>query len=128
MNATTHPNGIAPTASGNYRLGAKGGRMAQAWQHIWNQLSRTEWKGSLELAQDAAREFNLKPITVSEMLCRMRASGVIEQEMIPVKTQYVRKGKPYESLRPRVHYRIAKRTDGVQQAIPYVHNGNYDAR
>jgi hypothetical protein len=118
MTVTTHPNGIAPTASGNYRLGAKGGRMAQAWQYIWDRLSRTDWKGSMELAQDAAEQFNLKPITVSEMLCRMRASGVIEQTRKPVETHYVRKGKPYTSYRPRVHYRIAK-TQPVAQVVEF---------
>jgi hypothetical protein len=108
MAVTTRPNGTAPTTSGNYRLGGKGGKMAQAWQHIWDQLSETEWRGSLELAHDAATRFDLKQVSVSEMLCRMRASGVIEQTMLPRETSYLRKGKPYTSNRPRVHYRIAK--------------------
>lgn len=107
MTVQTHPNGIAPVSSGQYKLGAKGGRMAKAWQYIWDRLDRTEWKGSLELAGEAAVEFGLKPVSVSEMLCRMRASGVIEQTMIATPTEYVRRGKPFTANRPRVHYRIA---------------------
>lgn len=107
MTTITRPNGLAPVTSGNYKLGAKGGRMAEAWQHVWDQLSRTDWAGGLELAYDAAAKFDLKPVSVSEMLCRMRASGVIEQKLITKPTEYVRRGKPFTAKRARVHYRIA---------------------
>jgi hypothetical protein len=103
----THPNGIAPTTSGNYRLGAKGGRMALAWQDIWDELSLTDWKGGLELAREAAAKHHLKTISISEMLCRMRAAGTLEQEMIEAETTYVRYGKSFTANRKRVHYRIA---------------------
>jgi hypothetical protein len=105
MATITHPNGIAPTEAGTYRLGAKGGRMAKAWQFIWDRFDGG-WKDGLKLAQEAAGEFDLKPISISEMLCRMRAAGVIEQEMIEAPTQYVRGGKTFFSNRKRVHYRI----------------------
>lgn len=120
----THPNGIAPVTSGNYKLGAKGGRMGNAWQYVWDRLDKNDWKGGLELSKEAAEAFKLKPVTVSEMLCRMRASGVIEQTQIPVETKYVRKrgrrddesDQEYAQVKPstfvakraRVHYRIAK--------------------
>lgn len=110
---TTRPNGTAPLDAGTYKLGAKGGRMAAAWQHVWDRLDRTEYKGALELAQDAAAAYDLKPVSVSEMLCRMRAAGVLEQEMIKAPTTYSRAGKhgvpmPFTAMRPRVHYRIAE--------------------
>ena len=126
MDIITHPNGIAPVSSGQYQLGAKGGRMAQAWQHIWDQLDREDWKGSLELAEEAAAKFNLKKVSVSEMLCRMRASGVIEQRMIAKPTTYVRKDKPFTANRPRVHYRIAARdSDKAHDARTVVNDGNF---
>lgn len=100
------PNGTAPTAVGPYRLGAKGGRMAEAWQDIWNQLSTTAWIGGLELSREMADKYKLKPISVSEMLCRMRAGGALEQTMKAAPTQYTRKGSTFTAQRHRVHYRI----------------------
>lgn len=90
MTTTTYPNGIAPVNAGNYQLGAKGGRMAQAWQYVWNRLNTHSWTDGMQISRDAAAEFNLKPVSVSEMLCRMRAAGVIEQEMIVAPTTYAR--------------------------------------
>lgn len=90
MTVITHPNGIAPTESGNYRLGAKGGRMAKAWQYIWDQFDGSNFKDGMQLANDAAAMFDLKPISVSGMLCRMAAAGALEQEMIPAATHYLR--------------------------------------
>lgn len=111
---TTHPNGIAPVNAGTYKLGAKGGRMAQAWQFIWDQLNTSDYKGGLELATEAAAKFNLKKVSVSEMLCRMRAAGVIEQKITDAPTTYIRQNKEYTALRPRVHYRIVpNRPSGV---------------
>lgn len=124
MTTSIRPNGIAPVSSGAYKLGAKGGRMASAWQYIWDRMSTTEWRSSSELAQDAAQAFGLKPVTLSEMLCRMRASGVIEQKDIPIPTEYVRKrgrregesiaqyaavpASIFTSQRKRPHYRIKR--------------------
>lgn len=120
---TTHPNGIAPirtkgpNPSGSFRMGAKGGRMAQAWQYIWDRLSAVDFKPASALAQEAAQAFDLKPVSVTEMLCRMRSTGVLEQSMIPVKTTYQRgSGKPYTAMRPSVHYRIATR-DGAPDEV-----------
>jgi hypothetical protein len=90
METTTRPNGTAPLDAGTYKLGAKGGRMASAWQHVWDRLDRTEYRGALELAQAAAQAYDLKSVSVSEMLCRMRAAGVIEQKMIKAPTTYNR--------------------------------------
>jgi hypothetical protein len=122
MTTTTHPNGIAPIHVGTYQLGAKGGRMAQAWQHIWDRLGRTDYTDGMELAKSAADEFGLKPSSVSMMLCRMRAAGVIEQIETEAPTPYRRKRlrragesdedyaqvpvSEFTSMRRRVHYRI----------------------
>lgn len=111
--ATEHPNGIAPAQSlgvnrgGTFQLGAKGGRGALAWQYVWDRLDRKEWRYGLDLATEAAEKFDLKPVSVIELLSRMRSSGALEQAMIPVPTTYVRYGKPFVAKRPRVHYRIA---------------------
>ncbi len=109
VNLTAHPNGIAPLPAGNYRFGAKGGRMAQAWQFVWDRLDRATWVSGQELADKAAAAFDLKPVSVTEMLSRMRGTGVLEQKMVPLLTEYLRYGKPYVAYRPRVHYRIAAR-------------------
>jgi len=117
---TTHPNGIAPVDRGTYRLGGKGGRMAQAWQYVWDRLDRDRWYGSMELSRDAAQAFGLKPVSVSEMLGKMRAAGVIEQTMIVAPTRYTRKGKTFDAARARVHYRIAVDGRSVDPAEPVV--------
>jgi hypothetical protein len=104
--STKRPNGDAPLDAGTYKLGAKGGRMAQAWQYVWDHLSRTEWTDGMKISHKAADAHDLKPVSISEMLCRMRAAGVIEQEMIPAPTDYNRKGVHFTANRKRVHYRI----------------------
>jgi len=115
MQTTTQPNGAAPTkvllADGrDITLGGKGGRLALAWQHVWDRLDRTEWKSARDLAESAAEEYDLKRISVTEMLCRMATSGVLEQKMIPLPTTYHRGGKDIVMQRPRVHYRIADKS------------------
>lgn len=107
-----HPNGVAPTGltlhgGRKISLGGKGGRLAQAWQHVWDQLDRKTWTSSSALAEEAAEKFDLKPVSVTEMLCRMRATGVLEQKMVILPTTYHRGGKDIIMNRPRVHYRIA---------------------
>lgn len=112
MATVTLPNGLAPNVlnwsgakTGTFRLGAKGGRMAAAWQDAWNGLSRTEWTRADVLADQVSRAHDIKPTTIKELFSRMRAQGVLEQKMIPVPTTYAR-GKGYTANRPRVHYRI----------------------
>lgn len=111
MNATLHPNGAAPTTSpganrgGTFRMGAKGGRTAQAWQWIWDQLTTTDWTYGDDLAIRAADRYDLGKPTVVELLARMRKAGNLEQKLIPVPTVYAR-GKGFTANRPRVHYRI----------------------
>lgn len=115
MEATIeHPNGIAPTVSpgqnkaGTFRLGAKGGKGAQAWQYVWDHLSTTEWISGTDLAQEAADKFGLKLTSMVELLSRMRTVGALDQNMLPIVTTYRRDGGEYTARRPRVHYRIAR--------------------
>ncbi len=109
---STQPNGPAPTTSpgankgGTFRMGAKGGKGAQAWQCAWDRLSRTEWTRSDLLVKELMALFDLKRTSIVELLSRMRMAGFLEQKMIPVATTYAR-GKGYTANRPRVHYRIA---------------------
>lgn len=125
MMTETRPNGTAPMRSlgankgGSFRLGAKGGRSADAWQYIWDRLDRTEWRYGMDLATEAAERFNLKLVSVVEMLSRMRASGVIEQTKLPIPTTYHRGGKDIVMQRPRVHYRIAKQEIPVEAGATY---------
>lgn len=125
MTKEAHPNGTAPMRSlganrgGSFRLGAKGGRGADAWQYIWDRLDRDEWRFGLDLAKEAAEKFNLKPVSVIEMLSRMRASGVIEQKKLPVPTTYHRGGEDIVMQRPRVHYRIAAQEIPVEAGATY---------
>jgi 7-cyano-7-deazaguanine synthase in queuosine biosynthesis len=119
MNATTHPNGIAPTRSvgsnkgGTFEIGAKGGRHALAWQYIWDRLDRTEWRYARELAEQAAAEYDLKVVSIIEMLSRMRAAGALEQKMLPIPTTYVQRTRTFTANRNRVHYRIAADVAGA---------------
>jgi hypothetical protein len=121
---TTRPNGDAPTDTGAYKLGAKGGKMAQAWQYVWDRLDRRTWADGMQISREAAEAYGLKPVSISEMLCRMRASGVIEQEMINAPTPYHRKGVDFISNRRRVHYRIAANyTPGARDGLPAANIG-----
>lgn len=113
MKMETMPNGVAPTRAligrgdASFQLGAKGGRTAQAWQYVWDRLDREQWRYGLDLAEEAAKKFDLKLTSVTELLSRMRSSGVLEQKMLPIPTTYVRYGKKFVAQRKRVHYRIA---------------------
>jgi len=115
MQTITRPNGDAPTqvllADGrDIKLGGKGGRLALAWQHVWDRLDREDWKSARDLAESAAEQYDLKRTSVTEMLCRMAVSGVLEQKMIPLPTVYHRGGQDIVMNRKRVHYRIADKS------------------
>ena len=114
MTATRHPNGQAPvTVAGpvtgrTFQLGAKGGRTAQAWEWIWDQLSRTEWSYGSGLAEEAAQRFDVKPISITVLLGRMHTAGFLERTTKPIETTYRRGAGPgYIAKRNRAHYRIA---------------------
>lgn len=91
------PNGPAPGGE-SYKLGAKGGKMAQAWQYVWDRLSPTEPRDGVTLALEAGEVFDIKPASVLSHLHRMAREGVIDGEQIRVAGS--------RGPRPRTHYRI----------------------
>jgi DNA-binding PadR family transcriptional regulator len=99
------PNGEAPTA-GAYKLGGKGGKVAQAWQFIWDRLDRTEYRDGTQLAEQAAVEFRILPQSIISHLHRMAKEGHLETEVRPVNTRVFRGGREFDSKRKRTHYRI----------------------
>lgn len=101
------PNGTAPS-SARYRVGAKGGDVARAWQYIWDRLDRTEYRDGTALSEEAGRIFHLKPISIQSHLHRMASEGVLETEVRPAATRVTRGGKTHDATRKRTHFRIAQ--------------------
>lgn len=103
------PNGDAPSGS-RYALGAKGGRVASAWQHMWDRLSRTQWMDGVDLAMETATLTGLKYNTLAVHLQRMAAEGFLEYEirLVDVPVERVFNGKVSKFIAPRrhAHYRI----------------------
>lgn len=109
------PNGIAPSTS-RFRSGAKGGKVARAWQHVWDQLDRTEFKEAVPLAWAAADKFDLKPSSVLAHLHLMASEGILERKQDTVAVQVERPaGKFFTSTRNRTFYRIALEAKVEQQ-------------
>lgn len=114
----TKPNGIAPSHS-RYRMGAKNGVVAQAWQYVWDRLSTEEFRDAVELADEAARIFHIVPESVRAHMyaCAREAEGILESEVRPVPTQVTRKFTPkdgpaysstFTGTRKHTFYRIRK--------------------
>lgn len=103
------PNGDAPSGT-RYALGAKGGKVAQAWQHMWDRLSTVQWMDGVNLAADTAELTGLKYSTLAVHLQRMAAEGFLEYEIRLVDVQVERnfRGKVSRFTAPRrhAHYRI----------------------
>lgn len=115
---TTRPNGIAPSTS-RFRAGAKGGKVACAWQHVWDQLDRQTFKEAVPLAWEAAEKFGLKPASVLAHLHLMAHEGILERKQDDVRVPVERRAKPtdsnpkpkmqkFMSHRSRTFYRIAR--------------------
>lgn len=103
---STRPNGIAPAPAG-YTFGAKAGRVAQAWQDAWDQLSRTEHTEGIPLAEKVAKKYDLKPASVIAHFHRMAAEGVLLTERRAVTVPVKRGSSSYEARVIRAFYRIA---------------------
>lgn len=104
---TIRPNGTAPSST-RYKVGAKGGDVARAWQYIWDRLDRTEYRDGTQLSEQAGRIFHLKPISIQSHLHRMASEGVLETEIRPADTTVTRGGKTHAATRKRTHFRIAQ--------------------
>jgi hypothetical protein len=105
---TTRPNGIAPSTS-RFRAGAKGGKVARAWQHIWDQLDHETFKEAVPLAWKAAAEYQLQPASVLAHLHLMAAEGILDRKQDEVEVEVERAGKTFTSHRNRTFYRISRR-------------------
>lgn len=103
----TRPNGIAPSTS-RYRVGAKGGKVAQAWQFVWDRLNHTDFQDGTMLAQEAAAKYEIKPASVMAHMYRLADEGILEHELRQVPTEVVRAGQTMQATRARRHYRIAR--------------------
>jgi hypothetical protein len=124
MTATLRrPNGPAPTTAPGampghtFRLGARGGKVAQAWQLIWNQLDHTEYRDVRPMAEKIARELEIKPISVIALVNRMVSEGWLAADYRKVTREVTRtatfKGgekrlSTFEATHNVAFYRIAR--------------------
>ena len=105
---TTRPNGIAPSTS-HFRSGAKGGKVALAWQYVWDRLDHTEFKEAVPLAEEAAEKYGIKPDSVLGHLHLMATEGFLERRKKMVEVEVERPaGVFFTSSRKRTFYRIKK--------------------
>ena len=101
----TSPNGTAPSGT-RYRMGAKGGVVARAWQYVWDRLSTTEHRDAILLADEAAEKFGIKAASVRAHMYAMVREGVLETALREVTTTVTRYGKSFPAKRMRTFYRI----------------------
>ena len=110
MDAIALPNGKAP-AGDKYKIGAKGGKVGQAWQYVWDRLSREDYADGVALAVEAAEKVGIQPVSVISHLHRMAHEGYLDTDVRPVDTKVQKFGKEYVAKRNRTHYRIAERDE-----------------
>lgn len=101
----TRPNGDAPGGAA-YRLGGKGGRVALAWQLIWDRLDATEARDATELADAIGSETGLKPVTLISHMHRMANEGHLIGEVRLVEVSVARGLSRFTARRRRTFYRI----------------------
>lgn len=99
------PNGPAP-AGDAFRMGARHGKTAQAWQLVWDRLSETEYLDGIELAQTAAEAVGIKDISVMAHMRLAAREGYLETENRIVTVPVCKFGQRYEAGRKRTFYRI----------------------
>jgi len=93
---TERPNGPAPLPDipgrdgRTYTRGAKNGRVAQAWEWMWDNLSVSEYTEGREVAQRASARFDLKPASLMTHLSNMVAADVLEVEYRKMPCRVVR--------------------------------------
>lgn len=101
-----HPNGIVPSTR-KRRVGVRGGVTAQALQWVWDRLSRTEFRDAMALADEAAREFNIKSVSVRSYVYELVAEGHLLRKDVHRPVQVLRHGKRFESRRKFANHRIS---------------------
>ena len=110
MTTQTRPNGQAP-AGDKYKIGAKGGKVGQAWQRVWDGLAADEYRDGVALAEEAAAQVGIQAVSVISHLHRMAQEGYLDTEVRPVTTIVRKFGKEYAAKRRRTHYRIATQNE-----------------
>lgn len=86
-------NGVAPSLS-RYRMGAKNGLVAQAWQYVWDRLDTSEYRDAVALAEEAATVFKILPDSVRAHMYAMAREGILETEVRDVSTEVTRIMRP----------------------------------
>lgn len=112
----TMPNGAAPTGN-KYRIGAKGGKVGQAWQMIWNRLDRETYQDARALAEWAGDETGVKPVSIMSHIHRMAADGILDTRVIYSDVMVHKFGKEYPSRRKRTHIRIPADTVDAELTV-----------
>lgn len=105
VNTPTQGNGIAPSV-GRYKVGAKGGRVALAFQEVWDSLSRTEFRDAVLLAEKIAPKHRIKPISLMTHMAMIAKEGFLETEVRKIATDVERGGRTFTASRRHTHYRI----------------------
>lgn len=101
----TLPNGAAPTGN-SYKIGAKGGKVAQAWQIIWNQLDHETFQDARVLADAAGKKLGIQTVSIMSHLHRMAAEGHLDSTAKAVDVQVHKAGREFPSRRKRLHIRL----------------------
>ena len=104
------PNGPAPEGD-RFRMGARGGVTAQAWQYFWDRLDRHEFQDGTELAREAAERFGIKDTSVISHLRLAVREGWLDTENRWVEVPVMWAGQETMRRRRRTFYRIGARTE-----------------
>ena len=99
------PHGPAPEGD-SFRMGARHGKTAEAWQLVWDRLNATEFQDGIELARDAAAEVGIKDISVMAHMRLAVREGYLETENRMVTVEVCKFGHRYPAARRRTFYRI----------------------
>jgi len=102
---TNMPNGVAPTGT-RYKIGAKGGKVGQAWQLIWDRLDHERYQDATELANDAAEVTGIKQVSIMSHLHRMAAEGLLDSTVQYADVMVTKNGKTYSATRKRSHVKL----------------------
>jgi len=105
----TMPNGAAPTGH-SYKIGAKGGKVGQAWQMIWDRLDHETYQDARELAEWAGDKTGVKAVSIMSHIHRMAADGILDTRVSYSDVTVHKFGREYPSRRKRTHIRIPAET------------------
>jgi hypothetical protein len=104
------PNGPAPKGD-RFRMGARGGATAKAWQYFWDRLDRSEFRDGTELARAAAEAFHLKDTSVISHLRLAVREGWLDTENRWVQVPVIWNGQQQMRRRIRTFYRVGHRAE-----------------